>query len=329
MKKDSMLYNIKLAVDVFNECIAKEQKKHADTMDFIGKSFSGDYRERKKREENNRFTSEIKKLKAECREQTRADLGNIRTRIQNSVKLPDKPDKLNILKSLDSLSLSQAELDILASKSSANYFEQKALAHVAKNHGLSYEFAEITPQIACLDEIDRSISTFLYGGSYTTHTPLGDKRSTVPPVEQANDNYDSMRLLSDRAFDRWDKIFNTGYEKGTPKGQAEQYISVLHNSRTPSENGQIIDNMLKTETNEAVKIELIRQIQNDKALKVFIPYTEKPEIFDIKEDEPKVKPGETLTEAAQRRSEVVADEKRKYHAEVEQKASASASESAH
>ena len=244
-------------------------------------------------------------------------------------ELPEAQDKLNILKSLDSLSLSQAELDILASKSSANYFEQKALAHVAKNHGLSYEFAEITPQIACLDEIDRNISTFLYGGSYTTHTPLGDKRSTVPPVEQANDNYDSMRLLSDRAFDRWDKIFNTGYEKGTPKGQAKQYISVLHNNRTPSENGQIIDNMLKTETNEAVKIELIRQIQNDKALKVFIPYTEKPEIFDIKEDEPKVKPGETLTEAAQRRSEVVADEKRKYHAEVEQKASASASESAH
>lgn len=127
MKKDSMLYNIKLAVDVFNDCIAKEQKKHADTMDFIGKSFSGDYRERKKREENNRFTSEIKKLKTECREQTRADLGNIRTRIQNSVKLPDKPDKLNILKSLDSLSLSQAELDILASKSSAIILNRKRL----------------------------------------------------------------------------------------------------------------------------------------------------------------------------------------------------------
>ena len=70
------------------------------------------------------------------------------------------------------------------------------------------------------------------------------------------------------------------YRDSRTKGmvrKAEQYISVLHNSRTPSENGQIIDNMLKTETNEAVKIELIRQIQNDKALKVFIPYTEMKE----------------------------------------------------
>lgn len=88
--------------------------------------------------------------------------------------------------------------------------------------------------------------------------------------------------LFDRAFDRWDETFNSEFEKGTPKGQAEQYISVLHNSRTPSENGQIIDNTLKTESNEAV-----------------------------------------------RRAEVLADEKRKYHAEVEQKASASASESVH
>lgn len=124
--------------------------------------------------------------------------------------------------------------------------------------------------------------------------------------------------LFDRAFDRWD----------TMKGQAQQYIAVLHNSRTPSENGQIIDNMLETETNEAVRRELVRQIANDKALKAFIPYTEKPEIFEnIKEDEPKIKPGETLTEAAQRRAKASADEKQKYHAEVEQKASASASES--
>lgn len=327
MKKDSIFYDVKLATDTFTECLAREQKKHKEALNHITKDLAGDFRERKRAEENKRFSQVVDRLKAECREQTRADLGNIRTRIQNSVKLPDKPDKLNILKSIDNLSLSQAELDILASKSSENYFEQKQLAHIAKNHGLSYQFAEITPQIACLDEIDRNISIFLYGGSYTTHTPLGDKRSTVPPVEQANGSYDSRRLLSERAFDRWDKIFNTGYEKGTPKGQAQQYISILHNNRTPSENGSIIDNMLETETNEAVRRELVRQIANDKALKVFIPYTERPEIFDIKEDEPKIKPGETLTEAAQRRAEVLADEKRKYHAEVEQEASASASES--
>ena len=51
------------------------------------------------------------------------------------------------------------------------------------------------------------------------------------------------------------------------------------------------------------------------------------DFFDIKEDEPKIKPGETLTEAAQRRAKASADEKQEYHAEVEQKASASASES--
>ena len=327
MKKDSIFYNVKLATDTFSECLTREQKKHAEKMDFIGKSFSGDYRERKKREENSRFTLAVKKLKTECREQTREDLANIRSRIQNSVKLPDKPDELITLKLIDSLPLSQAEMDILASKSSDNYFVQKQLAHIAKNHGLSYQFAEITPQTAVLDEIDRNISTFLYGGSYTTHTPLGDKQSTVPPVEQANGSYDSARLLSDHTFERLDTTFNSGNEKGTPKGQVEQYISVLRNNRTPSENGQIIDNMLKTEKNEAVKRELIRQIQNDKALKAFIPYTEKPEIFDIKEDEPKIKPGETLTEAAQRRAKASADEKQEYHAEVEQKDSASASES--
>ena len=325
LKETSTFYNIKLAVDVFNDCLKKEQKKHMERLDFVAKNYNGSLRDHERSKENERYKSALDKLKTDCREQTAQDLGNIRLRIESTVKQPQNPEKLNFLRSLDSMPLSQQELDIISErlKDNPNYFEMKQLSQLAKNHGLKLNrpFADITAQIQTLDAMDESIRTYLYGGDHVFHA---DKKTdlvrNIPPAEEAENSYESKLLLSNRQFDMWENRFNGGYEGATAAGQAREYVSILHNNRTPSENAQIIDNMLETEKSEPVKHEFMRQVVNDPALSLFIPYTKNPGVFDAVKEQPKDHTGESLTDRARRLAKEEADEKSAYEAKVAEKA---------